>query len=122
MRLALIAATAALALGASAANANDLNGVWVHEKGSSKVKFTPCGDAMCGQIVWLKRTDTPAKVGQRIFFDMKANGASTWTGKALNPEDGKTYDGKLVLAGSNLTTSGCVFGGMICKSVTWTKE
>ena len=39
----------------------------------------------------------------------------------VNPDDGQTYTGKMLLEGANLTTSGCVFGGLICKSVHWTR-
>ncbi len=46
---------------------------------------------------------------------------NSWTGKAFNPEDGKTYSGRMVLSGKRLRTSGCVFGGLICKSVNWTR-
>jgi uncharacterized protein (DUF2147 family) len=44
---------------------------------------------------------------------------STWTGNAFNPEDGKTYSGKMVLFGAKLKTSGCAYGGLICKNVVW---
>ena len=47
------------------------------------------------------------------------SGPNTWTGNAFNPEDGKTYSGKMTLSGNTLTTSGCVLGGVICRSVTW---
>ena len=63
--------------------------------------------------------DPKAKVGQRVFFDMKPNGANSWAGSAFNPEDGKTYTGKMTLDGNKLTTSGCVMS-VICKSTTWT--
>jgi uncharacterized protein (DUF2147 family) len=105
------------------AKADDLGGTWLRESGASKVKFTPCGGALCGHIVWLKPgTDTPAKIGQRIFFDMKPDGANAWAGSAFNPEDGKTYSGKMSLSGDTLTTSGCVLGGIICKSTAWTRS
>ncbi len=42
-----------------------------------------------------------------------------WTGSAFNPDDGKTYSGKMTLKGDRLVTAGCVFGGLICKSVSW---
>ena len=92
---------------------------WLRDTGSSRVKFAPCGDAVCGSIVWLKDPSGPAKIGQQIFFDMKPDGPGQWKGQAFNPEDGKTYSGKMTLAGASLTTAGCVFGGLICKSTSW---
>jgi uncharacterized protein (DUF2147 family) len=99
----------------------DPSGTWLRENGNSRVRVAPCGDALCGTIVWLKETDTNSKVGQRVFFDMKPNGANKWSGKAFNPENGKTYSGTMTLSGSSLTTAGCVLGGMICQSVNWRK-
>ena len=118
-RYALSLAGVLLAL--SPALAGDPSGAWLRESGASRVKISKCGAAYCGSIVWLKDTSGPAKVGQRVFFDMVSSGEDKWEGKAFNPEDGKTYTGKMVLAGSKLTTSGCALGGLVCKSVKWSK-
>lgn len=114
---------AALALGlAGPAVAQDVTGTWLRDTGASRVRFQKCGEAMCGTISWLKDPNGPAKLGQRIFYDMKPSGAGKWSGSAFNPEDGKTYSGTMSLSGDTLTTSGCVFGGMICRSVTWSRS
>jgi uncharacterized protein (DUF2147 family) len=89
--------------------------------GESRVRISSCGNSYCGSIVWLKDTSGPAKIGQRVFFDMNESGANKWSGKAFNPEDGKTYSGTMTLNGRSLTTAGCVLGGIICRSVNWTK-
>lgn len=114
---------AGLALGfAGPALAQDVTGTWLRDTGASRVRFQKCGEAMCGTLAWLKDTNGPAKVGQRIFYDMKPNGAGKWSGSAFNPEDGKTYSGTMSLSGDTLTTSGCVLGGMICRSVKWSRS
>jgi uncharacterized protein (DUF2147 family) len=105
----------------SSAMAADPSGTWLRESGASRVKIAKCGSAYCGTIVWLKDPSSPAKVGQRVFYEMEANGDGKWAGKAFNPEDGKTYSGKMVLAGNQLTTSGCALGGLVCKSVRWSR-
>jgi uncharacterized protein (DUF2147 family) len=105
----------------TAASAGDVNGEWLRTDGASKVRFSPCGAAVCGAISWLKDPNAPAKVGQQVFFDMVPSGDDAWAGKAYNPEDGKTYTGKMTLSGGKLTTAGCVFGGLICKSYVWTR-
>ncbi len=111
-----------LAASLSAAAAADAKGEWLRDSGASKVRIANCGgEALCGTIVWLKDPSGPAKLGQQVFFDMKPHGDNVWTGSAFNPEDGKTYSGKMTLAGDRLTTAGCVFGGLICKSVSWTR-
>ena len=114
-------AAALLALTGVAASAADASGVWLRDSGASRVRIAPCGAALCGTIVWLKDADGPAKVGQKVFFDMKPNGDNAWSGSAFNPEDGKNYSGKMTLSGSTLTTAGCVLGGLVCKSVNWSR-
>ncbi|MBM3609602.1 MAG: DUF2147 domain-containing protein, partial [Alphaproteobacteria bacterium] len=37
----------------------------------------------------------------------------------FNPEDGRNYTGKMTLSGARLTTSGCVMGGRVCRSMGW---
>ncbi len=113
---------AALAISTHFAFAGDIVGEWARDDGKAKVHFAPCGGAVCGSITWLKDPTGPAKVGQKVFFDMKPNGENVWAGTAFNPDDGQNYTGKMTLSGNSLTTAGCVFGGLICKSVAWTKS
>lgn len=117
-----IIAAAFVTLAAGSAAAQSATGTWLRDTGASRVRISPCGDALCGSIVWLKEgAETSAKVGQRIFYEMKPDGAGKWSGKAFNPEDGKTYSGTMSVSGSTLTTAGCVLGGMICRTVRWSK-
>ena len=115
------AAVVVASLHAGGANAltPDAEGVWTREDGAVRIQFSPCGPALCGVIVWLKHPAAKAQVGDKVFYDMARADQNTWTGKAFNPEDGKTYSGKMVLFGSKLKTSGCAFGGLICKNVVW---
>lgn len=92
---------------------------WVRDDGASRIRFAPCGSLLCGSISWLRTEGGAAYVGQPVFFDMKATSDTTWEGQAFNPEDGKTYTGKMTLNGDTLITEGCVF--FICKSATWLK-
>ena len=113
---------AILLLAATPGFANELSGVWLRENGEARVKFDACGDAMCGTIVWLKPgITTNAKIGQRVFYDLKPASANSWAGKAFEPASGSEYSGKVSVEGSSLSTAGCVLGGLICKTVNWTK-
>jgi uncharacterized protein (DUF2147 family) len=118
---AFILAAAVLAVSGAGALAGDAKGVWLRSDGKTKVRFSPCGGGLCGVVVWLRDKGSPAHVGQRVFYDMKAAGEDEWRGAAFNPEDGKTYSGKMSLAGATLTTAGCALGGLICKSFTWSR-
>ena len=106
----------------ASAQTQDANGLWTRDDGAARIQFSPCGAALCGVIVWLKSPASKAHVGQQVFFDMTRTDQSIWTGKAFNPDDGKTYSGKMVLSGKKLKTSGCVLGGLICKTVAWQRD
>ena len=96
-------------------------GLWLRENGASHVRIAPCGDALCGFVAWVKDPERASEIGLKVFYDMKPASPGTWEGQAFNPEDEKTYTGKMVLEGDALKTSGCVFGGLICRSVNWTR-
>ncbi len=123
---------AILFLGAQPSFAGDATGVWLRDTGTSKVRIAPCGDALCGTVIWESEPKkdiynpdeskrSRAVNGTRIFYDMKPESDNKWSGSAYNPENGKTYSGGMTLDGAMLITKGCVMGGMICKSVSWTK-
>jgi uncharacterized protein (DUF2147 family) len=110
----------ALLLTANPGRADEVLGIWLRDNGALKVKFEPCGDAICGNVVWLKPgSDSKAKVGQRLFFDMRPVAANSWTRKATSPDSGSVYSGKMSIEGSTLSTSGCMVGGLICKTANW---
>lgn len=128
----LAAVAAAFLLSTGPVLAADASGTWLRENGNSRVRFAACGSALCGTIVWLKKPDVDKNnpneaersrslVGVKVFFDMVPNGADKWAGKAYNPEDGRIYSGYMTLEGDKLTTQGCVLGGIICKSVNWSR-
>jgi uncharacterized protein (DUF2147 family) len=100
----------------------DPTGIWTRSDGNSRIRIAPCGNALCGTITWLKDPNSSAaKVGQRVLYEMTPSGQNVWTGKAFNPADGRTYSGTMTLSGNALTTRGCVLGGVICRSVNWTR-
>ena len=92
-------------------------GKWNRDDGLGGIRIAPCGAALCGHVIWLKDRNGPGRVGERVFYDMHPASDGNWTGRAHNPADGKDYAGTMVLSGNHLTTSGCVLGGLICKSL-----
>jgi len=115
-----IALAVALMAAAAPAFAGDILGEWKRVDGRSRIRMANCGGAVCGTITWLRDANSPAQVGQQVFFDLKPS-AGGWVGSAFNPEDGKTYDGKVSVSGASMTTQGCALGGMICKSAQWAR-
>jgi len=98
--------------------AEEVLGTWTSDEGAMRVKFEPCGDALCGNIVWVKPgTDSKAKPGERLFYDVRADGQNSWSGKAAH--DGSVYSSKMSIEGTNLRTSACILSGVFCKSTIW---
>jgi uncharacterized protein (DUF2147 family) len=119
---ALLAAVALASAASAAAAPQEAEGVWIREDGASKIRIAPCGNALCGDVIWLKSPRSKAHVGQKVFFDMVRADQNSWKGHAFNPADGKVYSGRMVVSGKKLRTSGCVFGGLICKTVYWVRS
>ena len=116
-----LALFALLVAAAPAAAAESATGLWLREDGLAQVRISPCGEVLCGFVAWVKNPEHASDIGLKVFYDMKPVSAAEWEGSAFNPEDGKTYSGKMHVDGANLKTAGCVFGGLICKSVNWTR-
>jgi uncharacterized protein (DUF2147 family) len=133
---------AATAFWSAVAFAADPIGTWYSAGNRSQVRIAHCGGALCGGIVWLKDPNDPktgkpwtdvhnpdaAKrtrplIGVRIVLDLTpSNAPDKWQGRVYNADDGRTYSGYLTMTGANaLELKGCVFGGIICKSETWTR-
>jgi uncharacterized protein (DUF2147 family) len=132
-RLILFAALCASFTPSFAQDATKVAGVWQSESGITRVRVSPCGSGLCGTVVWQKNPSKdvynpdPAKrerqiVGLQLVSNMQPVGNDEWSGAIYNYEDGKTYAGKVKVNGANsLAIGGCVLGGMVCQSKTWTK-
>ncbi|MGH6799526.1 MAG: DUF2147 domain-containing protein [Roseiarcus sp.] len=122
MARALLVGLAFLTASAAGAAAGDVTGIWARDDGRAKIRFSACGgEAVCGFLAWKRDAKGPGRIGEQVFFGMKPSGENAWAGTAFNPEDGKSYAGKMTLSGDQLTTAGCVLGGLICKSFGWTR-
>ena len=99
-------------LSAAPAGAGDptLVGVWLHANGRIKVQIAPCGDALCGNIIWfrwpndagglplvdLKNPDPALRsrplLGLRVLQGLRLKSPGRWTGGTIyNPDDGQAY-------------------------------
>jgi len=131
MRKTCLAMMALAGLGGPALAAEP-TGDWMVKDKTAVVRVAPCGQAVCGHIIWTKMkagTDTnnpdPAKRSRPIIgmpiFSMKPTAANRWEGEIYNAEDGKTYSGNLaVVSDGVLSVGGCVLG-FLCLSQDWTR-
>ena len=127
--IALAAATAAaLAQTGSAALAADpIVGLWQtqpDEGALAHVQIAPCGQGFCGTIVRTFKGRAEYRspnIGKQIVIGMTPSGQGSYRGKVLRPADDKVYNGKAAVSGKTMTLKGCVAGGLICKTQTWTR-
>ena len=132
-----IAAAAVLSLAAAPALAADpVEGEWLTQSGSGKVRIGPCPktpDKLCGNISWLRPADakltdennpdpklkTRPIMGMPMLWGFKQDAPGKWTGgKIYDPNSGKTYDSKFsVSPNGTLKVEGCVV--VVCQAQTW---
>jgi len=127
---AILLVSSALAVQAQTA---DPSGTWTSESGETRVRIARCGAAYCGTITAVKGetrdVNNPDEamrsrnlVGVRMIDNIQPTSDGGFQGSLYNYRDGKTYTGKMRLKSpSALELSGCVMGGLICRSQTWTK-
>jgi uncharacterized protein (DUF2147 family) len=117
----------AAALGGFGAEAQEVFGVWESEKNDQgrylHIELHPCAEdraKICGTIVGAFGGAGQDNVGKPIIWDMAAEGAGEWDdGRIWKPDEDKIYDSEMELRGDTLVVSGCVLGGLICRSQTW---
>ncbi|GGH56720.1 DUF2147 domain-containing protein [Frigidibacter albus] len=122
----ILAIAAAFALGATAALADPVEGVWqteVDDGAYAHVAIAPCGAKLCGTIARTFNAGgeyASPNVGKPIVWDMVAKGDGAYgDGKIWQPSTDKVYRSKMALSGNTLKVSGCV--GPICKGQTWSR-
>lgn len=102
-------------------------GVWANRKGTLAVRTELCGAKLCGTVVHAgakpiadaRRAGVTQLVGTTLFRDYRAT-ASGWAGKLYVPDMGRTVSSRLKQsAPDRLTISGCLVGGLLCKSQEW---
>ena len=92
------------------------------------MKFYNCGAGLCAQIA---KNNTPGQrdennpdAGKRgrlldglvLMAGAQKISNTEWRGSLYNPDDGKTYGGKvIVLSNTEMKLQGCVLGGLVCK-------
>ncbi|MEO0637110.1 MAG: DUF2147 domain-containing protein [Pseudomonadota bacterium] len=94
------------------AMAADIEGNWRTQSGE-KAKIAKCGGSYCVTLT------SGEYSGKRIG---KMSGTSVnYKGSITDPTNNKTYNGKAKVNGNSLSMSGCVLGGLICRSQKWTR-
>jgi uncharacterized protein (DUF2147 family) len=105
-----------------------IEGLWKNPIGSAIIAIAPCGNVLCGKVVWAsargKReasTSTANVVGTTVLTGLKANGAR-WNGTLFIPDDNIHVSARLQLVNNReLKLTGCALAGLFCRSQIWTR-
>ncbi len=96
-------------------------GNWSRGDGKARVTIAPCGGDICAVNTWIKPGVKDEKEGDKLVMSVKPEGAK-YVGRAFDPQRNLHYRLTITMNGdSKMTTSGCVLGGLICKSMQWTR-
>jgi len=105
-----------------------VEGDWKNPTGSAIIAIAPCGNALCGKVVWAsaraKREASkgaPNVVGTTVLTGLRRTG-DRWTGTLFIPDDNIHVSARLQPIGVNkLKLLGCAFAGLFCRTQVWTR-
>jgi uncharacterized protein (DUF2147 family) len=115
--------SAAAGRAASAAFASDppFLGNWARGDGETRIRVERCGDEVCALNTWVRSGVSGEKIGDRLTLKIAPAGAAGWSGNAFDPQRNQTYTMVLHVADNRMTTDGCAMGGLMCRSMSWTR-
>lgn len=106
-------------------------GVWQNPKGTIRVRTRPCGEMLCGNIVWASPTamadardaGVTSLIGTELLSNYRHTGRGRWTGQVYVPDQGRRFYSTIEQKSPNdLRISGCILGGLLCKRQDWTRQ
>lgn len=129
------------------AEPGDILGVWLTEGGSAKLEIFPCGDKVCGKVIWLKHPnyvnscDGPVGmekkdrknsdpslrnrpiVGLQVMEGLSLEGEWWRNGSCYDPQSGNTYQCKMRLTSpSELQLRGFIGISLVGRTYTLNRE
>lgn len=106
-----------------------IEGLWKNPIGSAIIDLGPCGNALCGRVVWASARGkrevaktTSKVVGTTVLTDLKPSKGG-WVGKLFIPDDNIHVSARLqLLDDRNLKLTGCAVLRLFCRSQIWTRS
>ena len=128
--LVAIVPLAAIAQPAPIAVTSQARSVWINPHNNVKVETGDCGGNLCGWVVWAtpeaaqdaRDGGVQKLVGTELLQDYRQTARNAWQGRVFVPDMGKTFYSTITQVNPDeLRISGCIMGGLICKSQVWHK-
>jgi uncharacterized protein (DUF2147 family) len=116
-------------------------GVWLHANKRLQIEIGPCGERLCGTLVWFQRPNdaqglplvdvknkipalrTRPLLGLSILYGLRRTGDNTWEdGKIYNPDDGEDYNTQMSIEeDGTLRVRAYVLLPLLGKTFIWTR-
>jgi uncharacterized protein (DUF2147 family) len=116
-------------------------GIWLHDNKRIEIEITPCGQTLCGKLVWFKRPNdaqgsplvdlknpdsalrTRPLLGLIVLDGLHRTGANTWeNGNIYDPDDGVTYAASMSMQDDgSLQVRAYVLLPILGKTFVWTR-
>lgn len=115
-------------LGSPPAGAEAIHGTWENPTGDVRVVTQPCGSELCGKVSWasdIAKKDaaaggTPNLIGTSLLRNYRQTKPGHWKGNVFVPDLGDTFYSTIKqLDAGRIKISGCILGGLLCKSQIW---
>lgn len=107
----------------------DVTGVWIDHTGQGAVEIAPCGDRICGRVVWLKNPNHKSRSGKlicgtQVLGDLQRQTTTSWeAGWIYNPEDEERFSAALKLANADtLLVTGYLGIKLLGETFTWKRS
>jgi uncharacterized protein (DUF2147 family) len=104
----------------------DVTGLWIDHTGQGAVEITPCGNRICGRVVWLKNPSHKSRSGKlicgtQVLGDLQKQSNNAWeSGWIYNPEDEERFSAALKMANANtLLVTGYLGIKLLGETFTW---
>lgn len=103
-------------------------GTWSNPKGTLSVRTSACAGGLCGAIVWAngkaladaRQAGIPHLIGTQLLQNYHHTAHGIWKGRVYVPDMGHSFPSRIFQNGPNqLTISGCLVGGLLCRSQVW---
>lgn len=109
-------------------NAASVEGFWKNPIGSAIIQIAPCGDALCGKVVWASARGqrevaqhTSNVIGTTVLTALKPI-RGHWAGSLYVPDDNIHVAARLQLLDERrMKLTGCGLMGLICRTQIWTR-
>lgn len=115
-------------------------GIWEDSSLRIKVEIAPCGERLCGKLLWIRRRDQAAAglldtknhdralrsrplLGLTVLEGLRRTGDNTWVdGRIYNPDDGVSYQAKMSMReDGSLKVRAYVLLPLVGKTYIWTR-